>query len=75
MVTLAGDAEEGLPRSEDKLARRNGETSAAGPAKIQAPRKISNENKKLGNKKVARGCQICYNTFPFGRPALIAARK
>ena len=26
-----GDAEEGHPRSEDKLARRNGETSAAGP--------------------------------------------
>ena len=26
-----GDAEEGHPRSEDKLARRNGETSAGGP--------------------------------------------
>jgi len=26
-----GDTEEGPPRSEDKLARRNGETSVAGP--------------------------------------------
>lgn len=26
-----GDAEEGHPHSEDKLGRRNGDTSAAGP--------------------------------------------
>ena len=44
----AGDAEEGLPRSEDgTAARRNGETSAAGPADESEP-PLKKERRRFG---------------------------